>query len=124
MKHYIRVKKKVHLEGYESFGRNRSNSDGGGIATLVKKSIANFALKAGEGSDTDEYLITRLSKFSPPLNIINVYEKVESRCTKDEIEERWCRLVAEVRKIENRKESFLLVGDMNRHLGDIVEGNH
>ena len=90
----------------------------------MKKSIANFALKAGEGSDTDEYLITRLSKFSPPLNIINVYEKVESRCTKDEIEERWCRLVAEVRKIENRKESFLLIGDMNRHLGDIVRGNH
>ena len=106
-------KRKVSIEGYATYGKNRKNTVGGGIATLISKSHSNSVLKVGEGSEPDEYLVTRHSQFSIPINIINVYEKVESRVTNEEIEDSWYRVVTEIKKIEHRNEAFILIGDMN-----------
>ena len=44
-----------------------------------------------------------------------------------EVEESWGRILSEVNKIEQRKEMVLIVGDLNKHIGNDelgVKDNH
>ena len=41
----------------------------------------------------------------------------ESRVTQNDIENRWIRIFNEIAKIENRSESCIIVGDLNKHIG-------
>ena len=36
----------------------------------------------------------------------------------------WSRIVNQIEVIERRGEEVLLIGDLNKHVGDIVPGNH
>ena len=96
----------------------------GGIATCIaNKEMANtVVMKYGEGDD--EFIITRHSQFSVPINIINVYGEQESRVGNDEVEQRWSRIVNEIENIERRGEETILLGDLNKHVGEIIPGNH
>ena len=79
-----------------------------------------------EGLNEDEFLVTRHSQFNPPINILNIYGDIESRSNIKETEERWNRILEIVLKIETCQESIILIGDMNRAIGNGefgVEGN-
>ena len=61
------------------------------------------------------------------MNIINIYGESESRTSKQESESKWQEVVDEIKKIEQRNESILIIGDLNKavgndHLG--VRGSH
>ena len=58
------------------------------------------------------------------MNIINWYGQQEGRSSKAEIEQTWSNINAELAKIELRGEHAILMGDMNRHVGVIIEGNN
>ena len=116
--------KKLNIEGYVTYNRNRQDVNGGGVATSVSEEDSDHALKVKDGVDNDEYIITRHSQFEVPINIINVYGENECRATKNEVEDRWYRVVAELKRVENSGEYAVLMGDMNKHVGDIVRGNH
>ena len=77
-----------------------------------------------EGDDDDEFLITRHSQFVTPVNIINIYGEQECRSSNDVVQKRWDRIMSEVIKIEVKDEWVVILGDMNKHVGDIVKGNH
>ena len=62
---------KVDIKPYTWWMKNRSKK-GGGVATGVAQEYKDKAIGAGEGSDKDEYIITRIDAFSPALNIVNV----------------------------------------------------
>ena len=62
----------------------------------------------------DEYIITRHSKFQKPINVINCYGEIESRSSKNDIEERWQRLLEKIVRIEASNESVILIGDLNK----------
>ena len=84
-------------------------------------------MKVKEGEDDDEFLITRLNHVVPALNIVNVYGGIENRMSKQEVLESWTRLKKEIRDIQERQEGLVLIGDLNRAVGDGdlgVEGNH
>ena len=85
---------------------------------------AAAALKTSAGKDDNEYVVTRLSQFLNPINIITLYGQQESRSSNEDIERRWNALMGEVKKIEERSEELAIVSDVNSHLGDIVENNH
>ena len=53
-----------------------------------------------------------------------MYGEQESRAGNDEVEGRWNRIVHEIKTIESRNEELILCGDFNKHLGDIIPGNH
>ena len=53
-----------------------------------------------------------------------MYGEQESRTNNEEVEDRWNRVVKEIDAIERRGKSTLLIGDLNKHIGDIVPGNH
>ena len=77
-------------------------------------------------SSDDEYLITRIEKFHPPLCVINCYGE-QRKTTKDLIEEKWKRLVKEMNAIRARNEFCLLAGDLNKLVSNDelgVPGNH
>ena len=95
----------------------------GGVATCIDNKEASIVLKVAEGANDDEYVITRHGQFRTPINIVNVYGEVESRSTKNEIKERWDRILSELAKIELKGEHVVLQGDLNKHVGDIVKGN-
>ena len=123
----LRFNQKPKIENYVSFNRNRSKQIMGGVATFVRDQDKDNFVKIFEGIANDELLITRHSNFISPVNIINCYGEQESRYSNCEVEERWARLLKEIKKIEMRKESLCLIGDMNKHIGadDLgVSGNH
>ena len=120
----LKGKKVITMPGYKSVCRNRAdNKHMGGVATLVKKSEIEDFIKVGEGADLDEYLVTRHSQFLIPINIVNVYGEIENRFTREQVEDRFDRICEELNKIELRGEQAILIGDMNKHVGDIIEGN-
>ena len=53
------------------WSKNRTDKGGGGIASAVSQQYKDCTIGAGEGSDTDEYMISRLECFKPALNVIN-----------------------------------------------------
>ena len=85
---------------------------------------ASHAIKVKEGQDTDEFVITRHSQFDPPINIINVYGESECRNSHIEIQARFSRLVQEIKRIESVGEYIVVCGDLNKHVGNLVPGNH
>ena len=90
---------------------------GGGVATLIAKHLQNNTVKAGEGSEGDEYIITRLNHVRPAINIINIYGENEKRAGDKKILESWTRLNKDLDEIKERGELTLLMGDMNRAVG-------
>ena len=54
---------------------------------------------------------------------MNIYGETESRSSNVEIKERWERILAEIAKIEMKGEVVIVIGDLNKQVGDIIEGN-
>ena len=79
--------------------------------------------KTAEGKN-EEFIVTRHGQFEPAVNVINLYGSQESRLTVEQIRDHWEVIMEEVVKIESRGENLLLIGDVNRHVGSIVPGNH
>ena len=77
-------------------------------------------LEVCKGDAGLELLITRHGQFKPPINVINLYGKVESRSTRDEIRDRWLAVLEQISKIESKNELLVLIGDLNAHL-EILE---
>ena len=119
---------KMSLSNYKSFNRNRCDGQSmGGISTSVLNEEKMYAIKATEGIDKDEYIITRHSHFYNPVNVVNIYGEQESRVKEVDIENRWARIYEEVLKIQNRKEACIILGDLNKHIGNDdlgVKDNH
>ena len=110
--------KRLSIPGYHCYNRNRISQNMGGVATVIRNDEKMFAIKVDEGLDKDEFILTRHCQFSPPINILNIYGEIESRSNKKEIEERWDRILAIVAGIESRNEALLLIGDMNKAVGN------
>ena len=109
----LRGKVKVDLEGYTSWSRNRGEQGGGGIATSVARRHQDRVVGAGEG-EQEEFLITRVEAFSPALCIVNCYGE-QRNTSREEVEEKWRRLVKVLEEIRARGELCLLAG--HRGLG-------
>ena len=88
----------------------------GGVATLVDKKSSAQSIKISEGANGNEYIITRHSQFSKPVNIINIYGDTESRTAVETIDRKWDEIMKEVCKIEMRDESVMIIGDLNKHV--------
>ena len=115
----LRKRQKLTLSNFKAFNRNRSNGKiMGGVATAVNDKEKDFVVQTKEGIENDEYIITRHSNFATPINIVNVYCEQEPRETKTSIENRWIRILEEIIKIEKRFEACILLGDLNKHIGN------
>jgi hypothetical protein len=119
-------KNKLKLPCYHSFTKNRKEKLFGGISTSVHDDLKEHAVCVGEGEGEDEFHCIRLGNFVPPITVVNCYGEIEGRCSK-EVVARWGRLKKELDKILHRGEHCLLVGDLNKHVGNDelgVDGNH
>ena len=112
------------MHTHACYNINRKKKKHGGIGTCVKGNERLHTLKVNEGSDDLEMLITRHSQFATPVNVINIYGKVETRSSNEEIEERWTAILKEVKKVEAKKEVLVIIGDLNSHVGTLIKGNH
>ena len=102
---------------------NRDSSKGGGVSTSFCNTDAAQVLKIKEG-ERNELLVTRIEKFLTPINIVNIYGKNECRTNKEEIVEDWEEVLEILAKIEALDEFALVIGDMNKLVGNIIKGNH
>ena len=75
-------------------------------------------MKVAEGKEGDEYIITRFDNTVPAINLINIYGEQEGRSSVDEIEKSWLRLKSDIEEIESRREAVMIMGDMNRAIGN------
>ena len=108
---------KVSMPPYTCWSKNRSEKGGGGITTAVSQQFKDCAVGAGQGEKDDEYLITRFECFSPALNVINCYGE-QRKTNKEEVEEKWNRLKSDMEKIRAKKEFVILLGDLNKLVGN------
>ena len=114
----VKGRNKVLHKGFHSFCRNRKETKHmGGISTAVSDDLKPFAVKVKEGEEEDEFLITRLEQVTPPINIVNIYGEIESRCKKEEILERFERIKKETDRIRRDKEGCVIIGDINKAVG-------
>ena len=123
----LKFKQKPNLKNYVSHDKNRISEAMGGVSTLAMIKDKDKFTKICEGNQKDEFLITRHTNFLKPLNVMNIYGEQESRCSKVEVAERWERILAEIMKITRRNELLLIIGDLNKHIGNDelgVTGNH
>ena len=74
-----RGNRKLIIDGFQTYQRNRSDNSGGGIATAIVTNEFKSTMKVKEGEENDEYVITRHSQFLTPVNIINVIGESECR---------------------------------------------
>ena len=105
----LKGNRKLKIDGFTSYTRNRQKAHMGGIATSIDNKDAPNCLKVNEGSGDDEFIITRHSQFQVPINILNIYGETESRSSTNEIKDRWERIMAEVAKIEMKGEAAKLL---------------
>ena len=75
-------------------------------------------MKVTEGKEDDEYLVTRFDHTIPAINIVNIYGKREAKTSNDEIEKSWFRLMKDVKEIEDKNEALLIIGDLNKTVGN------
>ena len=75
----LKGNKRVCLKGYKCYPANRVDKLGGGIATYIEQNENKSALEVFKGDKGLEMLITRHGQFQVPINVINLYGKVESR---------------------------------------------
>ena len=53
-----------------------------------------------------------------------MYGEQESRTPSAQIKDHWDELVEEIIKIEAKDEMFILISDLNKQIGDLIEGNN
>ena len=99
----LKKSKKLDIDGYNCINSNRQSGNMGGVATLFKSNDKNHVVKITEGTEGNEFLITRHCNFKFPINVINIYGEQESRSTVDKVTENWNKILNEVRKIEARR---------------------
>ena len=118
----------MQIANYKSFTRNRCDGQiMGGISTSVCDMEKDYVVQTKVGDEKDEFLVTRHSNFQKPINVINIYGEQEGRETVSNVESRWSRILNEIIHIKNRKESCIIIGDLNKHIGNDlygVKGNH
>ena len=124
----LKNRQKISLTKYKSFNRNRCDGQSmGGISTSVIDEEKHYVVKTAEGSGKDEFMVTRHGNFINPINVVNIYGEQESRVKDIDIENRWKRIYDEIVKIESRKEACIILGDLNKHIGNDnlgVRNNH
>ena len=113
----LKGKLKVKIPKYFSYNKNREKFKGG-VSTVIANHLKHNTMKITEGTENDEYIVTRFDHTVPPINIVNVYGAQESRNTDSDIEKSWLRLMKDVKDIETRNEATIIIGDMNRAIGD------
>ena len=118
---------KIKIDNYMSFNRNRKDQIMGGVSSSVRNDEKQFALKVFEGENNDEFIVTRYSQFRTPINIVAIYGEQEGRETKPNVRARWQRIMEQVRKVESKHELVVIIGDLNKHVGNDelgVKHNH
>ena len=67
-------------------------------------------------------MIVCLEHVKPALNIVHVYGRIESRTGNDKVLEGWKQILKELSTIQSKKEAILIIGDLNRAVGDGLVG--
>ena len=96
---HLKNNKQVKIPGYNSYSRNRQQQCSGGISTSVANKDSVDCLKVTEGSEDNEFIVTRHGQFATPVNVINIYGEQESRISCDKIQDKWENIMKEVVKI-------------------------
>ena len=117
---------KPSIEYYTSFPKNRPARISGGICTAVHSSLKEQTVCVAEGEEEDEWLTVRLTHISPPLTLVNCYREQEGSSNRQQVVDRWGRLLQVLEAGRARGDHVLLLGDLNKHIGNGhlgVQGN-
>ena len=88
------------------------------VADYLKPNATRVAANNVNG----EYMIIRFDHVKPALNVIHIYGQIEAEAGPEMVLEGWNLIQQELIKIEARQEAVLMVGDMNRAIGNDEHG--
>ena len=115
----LKPSEKPKLKGYASFFKSRETKQGGGLITAVSESVSHGVVQVYSG--LHEILVTRTEFTRKTLTIISVYGKQEQK--KEIVQEEFDEICSQMTQAKVRGDLCMVVGDMNRHVGDIIPGN-
>ena len=124
--HGIRGNNTVKIQNCHSFNKNRVNKRMSGVSLSIPEDKAKSFMKVNEGDGANEFIIIRNDECKPPINIMSYYGENECRVSREELFERWQKVMIELRKIEERNEHIIIASDLNRKVGNDspgIEGN-
>ena len=121
---HFRSGRKVTLPNYFTYTRNRTDKASGGISTSIRCNESSECIRVEEGKEENEYILTRHSQFKRPINILNLYGQQECRMQRQETDKHWNEILELVAKVESRDESLVIIGDINKLVGNIIPGNN
>ena len=84
----LKGNREVKIAHHFSYTKNWEKNKRG-VATVVANYLKPNTVKVGEGTEGDEYIITRFDHTIPAINLINIYGDQEGRTPADEIEKGW-----------------------------------
>ena len=103
-----------------TFFRSRSEKSGGGLMTSVSNVLASGTVQVYSGKC--EILVTRTESMKKPLTLISVYGMQEGN-KKEEVQAEFDEIGAQMVQAKARGDLCVVTGDLNRHIGDLIEGN-
>ena len=85
---------------------------------MVSNHLKLHTTKVEGNNQYDKFMVTRLDHVKPLLNIVHIYMQHEGRAWQEKLLEGWKEILAELNNIEARYEVALVVGDLNRAVGN------
>ena len=112
------------LAGFSTFFRNRKKKAGGGIAILVRKEKARYAVKLETGAGDNEFLTVKFTNTRPHLVMI-VYYGCQAKVGVDKIKLHLSQLMEVVEKYRLQGCNVNVTGDFNLQIGNgVIKQNH
>ena len=106
-----------NIPGYKWIGRPRLNKEGGVVGVFVKQEITQSMMIHKIGDDNLEIIwITICLQKKKKLYIGVHYGKQETRTAKEEVINEVIDIASQIKKIQEKSDNILLVGDFNAKL--------
>ena len=110
----------VHFDGYNFFGRSRTDKSGGGVGILIKDEFSHCIAPHTSQREIEILWLSVRRKNKIPIYFGIYYGKQESRTNKEEIEYEMDLLNEEIMEIKNEGEVILMM-DGNGKVGLLGE---
>ena len=109
----------INIPGYKWIGRPRLNKEGEGVGVFVKQEITQSMTIHKIGEDNLEIIWIRMClRKKKELYIGVYYGKQETRTLKEELINEVIDIASQIKKIQEKSDNILLVGDFNAKLFD------
>ena len=116
-------KEKVEINGY-FIVRNDRNAEGGGTMFAIRNEYKHITIEVNRSEkDFREGSLWIVLGTNNQVRIVLLYNPQEMETTESELQSIYNRITEEIWESKNKNQKFILMGDFNNKVGNIIKGN-